>query len=690
MYYKYVHILFCITCCSAALLAGLLVTQSGAGISPDSTAYIRAGENLYLGHGIYNGYSPNLWPLTHWPPFYPILIALFMHINLTAEDAARIIPILFFALSMFPIFYLGRLIDGNFTAYIGCIICLIFTPLLKITSFAWTEMIYISLSLISILGLVIFSHNKNKVCLYISGAFVSFAILTRYIGITLLFVGIIIIILNNKSIKICLYDILIYSSISLIPIFIWLYRNILLTGLPFGGRAPSSTGILQNIDLLMRTIVDDFFSLVLPEEASYYYASIVILFGTMIIISYKNTSLKWFKANHILIIYISIYFSTLLIMASEICFDRIEYRLTCPTYPFMLLTLISFIHINYRGLKYQLHKIGCYLAVILILIILVHIQITNSVEFYQFAKDGQGYNSPDWKYEDDIRWLRDLPSNNVTIFTNRQDAIQFILKRPSYGLTRNINLNDEDDTYIIYFKDRYTLGWYENIIDMDRDTLTVVFDSSRTIIYKTDSGDKSQLRDICKPILDAGYTTQGLTKWVQYGSNGIFVDVNTSSAGFTETPIYITSLGGYYHHWRTTGTTSIYNATPTGFRVYVFYEDGPVTPAQANSWGWHIQWVGIPRNKVNASSTTPGATDWVKYGNKELYVDVNTSSAGFNETPIYVTSLGGSSKHWRAIGTTSIYSATPTGFRVHVFYEDGAVTPTQANSCKWHIQWIGI
>jgi len=377
-------------------------------------------------------------------------------------------------------------------------------------------------------------------------------------------------------------------------------------------------------------------------------------------------------------------------MASEICFDRIEYRLTCPTYPFMLLTLISFIHINYRGLKYQLHKIGCYLAVILILIILVHIQITNSVEFYQFAKDGQGYNSPDWKYEDDIRWLRDLPSNNVTIFTNRQDAIQFILKRPSYGLTRNINLNDEDDTYIIYFKDRYTLGWYENIIDMDRDTLTVVFDSSRTIIYKTDSGDKSQLRDICKPILDAGYTTQGLTKWVQYGSNGIFVDVNTSSAGFTETPIYITSLGGYYHHWRTTGTTSIYNATPTGFRVYVFYEDGPVTPAQANSWGWHIQWVGIPRNKVNASSTTPGATDWVKYGNKELYVDVNTSSAGFNETPIYITSLGGYYHHWRTTGTTSIYNATPTGFRVYVFYEDGPVTPAQANSWGWHIQWVGI
>ena len=194
-----------------------------------------------------------------------------------------------------------------------------------------------------------------------------------------------------------------------------------------------------------------------------------------------------------------------------------------------------------------------------------------------------------------------------------------------------------------------------------------------------------------KTLMAAGSTTPGATDWVQYKSNSLYLDVDTSSAGFTETPIYITSLGGSGNHCLTTGATSIYRATPTGFRVYVFYEGGVVTPAQANTWKWHIQWQGIARSEANnAGSTTSGATNWKQYTSNSLYLDVDTSSAGFTETPIYITSLGGSSNHCLTTGATSIYRATPTGFRVYVFYEGGVVTPAKANTWKWHIQWIGI
>jgi len=195
---------------------------------------------------------------------------------------------------------------------------------------------------------------------------------------------------------------------------------------------------------------------------------------------------------------------------------------------------------------------------------------------------------------------------------------------------------------------------------------------------------------ISESMNDAGSTTPGATNWVQYGSNGLYVDVDTSSAGFDKTPIYITSLGGNSLHWQTTGATSIYSPTPKGFRVYVFYKGGSITPAQANSLKWHIQWLGVPQYKVNAGSTTPGATNWVQYGINGLYLDVDTSSAGFADTPIYLTSLGGSSGHWRITGATSIYSAKPTGFRVYVFYEGGAITPAQANEWRWHAMWIGL
>jgi hypothetical protein len=94
-----------------------------------------------------------------------------------------------------------------------------------------------------------------------------------------------------------------------------------------------------------------------------------------------------------------------------------------------------------------------------------------------------------------------------------------------------------------------------------------------------------------------GSTPFGNTAWQQYpGGEGIFVDVDTSSAGFKTTPIYITSLGRTTRHWGTTGATSIYAPTPTGFRIYVRRSSGgSLTPAEANQLGWHINWIAVPQ-----------------------------------------------------------------------------------------------
>jgi len=98
-------------------------------------------------------------------------------------------------------------------------------------------------------------------------------------------------------------------------------------------------------------------------------------------------------------------------------------------------------------------------------------------------------------------------------------------------------------------------------------------------------------------LIARGSTPIGNTAWQQYpGGEGIFLDVDTSSAGFTSTPIYITSIGGASHHWWTTGATSIYLPTPTGFRVYVRYSTGgPLTPDIANQYEWHINWIAVPQ-----------------------------------------------------------------------------------------------
>lgn len=93
----------------------------------------------------------------------------------------------------------------------------------------------------------------------------------------------------------------------------------------------------------------------------------------------------------------------------------------------------------------------------------------------------------------------------------------------------------------------------------------------------------------------SGRTTPGQTAWQQYlNGGGIFVDIDTTAAQLTGTPVYVTSIGGNSSHWATTGATSIYLPTATGFRVYVKWaNNNPLTPVQANGWQWHINWIAM-------------------------------------------------------------------------------------------------
>ena len=92
----------------------------------------------------------------------------------------------------------------------------------------------------------------------------------------------------------------------------------------------------------------------------------------------------------------------------------------------------------------------------------------------------------------------------------------------------------------------------------------------------------------------SGRTTPGATAWQVYTPSGIYVDVDTSAAQLSGTPVYLTSLGGNGQQWQTIGATSIYSPTATGFRVYVRWVDyAPLSPATANKWEWYINWIAL-------------------------------------------------------------------------------------------------
>ncbi len=94
------------------------------------------------------------------------------------------------------------------------------------------------------------------------------------------------------------------------------------------------------------------------------------------------------------------------------------------------------------------------------------------------------------------------------------------------------------------------------------------------------------LKRIC-----AGSTPSGSTSWVQYQTNTLYVDIDISGCGFPSQPVYTASLTGISSHFTAVGMTSIYPSGASAFRVYVTQTG--VTPAQANSWLWAVNWVAV-------------------------------------------------------------------------------------------------
>jgi hypothetical protein len=78
---------------------------------------------------------------------------------------------------------------------------------------------------------------------------------------------------------------------------------------------------------------------------------------------------------------------------------------------------------------------------------------------------------------------------------------------------------------------------------------------------------------------------------------GIYTQVNTAHCQFDKMPTYLTSLGGMNSIWYIHGATAIYNATRTGFRVYLSPGDNIKTSSELKDYaiknGWTLNWVGL-------------------------------------------------------------------------------------------------
>lgn len=228
-----------------ALLVGVAVMVFIATLSRHPSLYLTNDSVNYLSAGrlISEGLTPlrvEGYAYNEWSPLLPVIISYVWSIGIVntmsilSAVIASLIVIAFGVLAT-------EFIEGYAWVVAVCLIAL--SPAHSfIQAYLWSENLFILLSLVTLYALLK-AHSWQMVI--ISALLCSLVALERYIGLMMIATGVIWILSNTRSWR----KAFVCGAIATIPIGLWIARNLILTGLPFGVRVPSFWSVSDNIVL---------------------------------------------------------------------------------------------------------------------------------------------------------------------------------------------------------------------------------------------------------------------------------------------------------------------------------------------------------------------------------------------------------------------------------------------------------
>jgi len=171
-----------------SLLGGAVVVYSTApgpwGYS-DSVAYIVSARNLLKGIGLGYYYpSGQFYIQTHYPPFYPLMLAGIGLLRVDLVIAARWLSILLFVATLFCAGWIFlRYSTSSWLSILASVLIGIFPTTLKMFSSAMSEPLFVFLFILSGFSLVRYFRYNNSRWLIVAALLTGLLPLTRYIGI---------------------------------------------------------------------------------------------------------------------------------------------------------------------------------------------------------------------------------------------------------------------------------------------------------------------------------------------------------------------------------------------------------------------------------------------------------------------------------------------------------------------------
>lgn len=344
------HVAGVIFAVAAFLLVFFCIPETGIIYTHDTQSYEYAASTLLeTGTMKYFGYDT---PIIQWPPLYIVALAVFKLLGVSVTKGAALLNAGLFALIVYISFlYLFDNMKVKLLSVPAVILLTVSVPFVYISGYGWTEMLFIFLSVLSMILMVMYIKRKEPFWFISCAVASALCWLTRYIGIAIIAALAIVLFISEKTFRNKFRLTFSYGVFSCVPMVLWVVRNLFLSGTFTGGRQPGEYTLKDNIRLSLSVFME-WFSSSIPEIA---YISI-LFFLLLIILAIplkKNGKESIESATDLLAGFLItlIYSSLLLFSATKAAMDPINSRLWSPVYPFIIFTMAFLMDMMLRNIE---------------------------------------------------------------------------------------------------------------------------------------------------------------------------------------------------------------------------------------------------------------------------------------------------------------------------------------------------
>lgn len=414
--------------CALVLVA---TSRYGTGLSADSVTYLAAAQNILAGHGYVNFDGA---PVLAFPPLFSMMIAILSVGLLDLASVARFLNAFCFGLIVFlAAHWFFRHLHSRFLAFLGTTTVLLSAALLGISVYAWSEPIFIVLTMLMLLQFEKADSTDSLAPWIWTGIFASLAVLDRYAGIIIVVTGSILLAAKRtNSVSSRVRRLFLFLLIAMLPISLWFYRNYELSSTITGYRVESARTLIQSIHGTLKVMSLWFLPRLIPLQ--YRISLLIVLMTLFLLIVFRVLRINTAVADMIEVIpfllFILLYTLFIIYTTSTTALSEIDDRYMSPIFAPLILSL--FYLIDTWMYKYAV-KTGntipqTILAAFLVIWLMYPALITYKTVKTEIEQGAGGFHSSYWMESDLISYLKNNDLSG-TIYTNEPSAVYALTGR---------------------------------------------------------------------------------------------------------------------------------------------------------------------------------------------------------------------------------------------------------------------